>query len=312
MHRESVFLVVILVIIAAVFGAGYQFYFKERLQLYAEDKKLAEDLDRKLTELESKFSNTRPDRVIEVWSAAVQPWIEAVNDRKKVFTLGTVTEVVPVPEGKMPRFHYEEQYNQMFTALLQEVYQKGVYFPQTSFGAPPPSAMTGRAPTAEEVQAYLELIAFGSDTVRLLINNGIRQIFALEIWPPWQQGTLEMRSVGVSFMAPLRTVVDFIDNLSSDERQYFNVNAIRIANRSLRLSADPMLEVAMVFTRARFDETATPATVASADEAGVAPTPFGGGLGGFSAFGSQGEERERRSAPPKKSIFQKIMGMFGF
>ena len=309
MYRESVFLAIILVILAAVLGGGYQFYFKERLQQYAEDEKVYQDLEKKLSELESKFSNTRPDRVLEVWSAAVQPWVEAVNDRKKIFNLGTATEIVPVPEGKIPRFHYEEQYNQMFATLLQETYQKGVYFPQTSFGAPAPSTLTGRAPTAEEVHAWLQLIAFGSDTVRLLMNNGAVQIFAIEVWPPWQQGTLEMRSVGLSFSMTLRNLVDFIDNLTGDPRQYYNINAIRIANRSLRLSADPLLEVAMVLTRAKFDETAAPATVAVAGGGAPGASPFGGGspFGGF-GLGASGQSGTGSTATDKKqSWWKKIL-----
>ena len=57
MYRESVFLAIILVILAAALGGGYQFYFKERLQQYAEDEKVYQDLDKKLSEL---GSNTQP------------------------------------------------------------------------------------------------------------------------------------------------------------------------------------------------------------------------------------------------------------
>lgn len=307
MYKEPLILVVMLLVLAGAMGAGYQFYFKERLQLYAEDAKLYKDLEAKLSDLEKKFSGTRPDRVVEMWSAAVQPWVEAVTERRRTFTLTGAIEYQPVPEDKMPRFHYEEQYNQMFAALLQETYQRGVYFPAISFGAPAPASLTGRAPTAEEVHAWLELIAFGSDTVRLLLNNGVYQILTVEVWPPWQQGTLEMRTVGLAFTMNLRNLVDFIDNLTGDSRQYFNVNAVRIANRSLRISADPLLEVNMVLTRARFDETATPMDVAAASAAGP-PSPFGFGASPFAGFGFGGDDDERpRPRPaPKRSWWRNL------
>ena len=189
-------------------------------------------------------------------------------------------DIEEVPEGKIARFHYEEQYSEMMQEYLQELRSRGIPAPTDGFDVPYPDRLTSATVTDDDVEDWLRRISFGKDTVRLLMDAGARYIGAVEIWPTrTEQGVLQMWTVGVSMMIRWDDLVRFLDEMSAESDEYFNIEAIRIVNQNLNQPATAPLQVEMVFTRADYDETGRPGMQQQQQP------PFmmgGGGGGGFS------------------------------
>jgi len=280
--KQTIVMVLLLIIALAAIGAGYQFWVKETLERYNEDERYSEQLERKLETLQTTFARTKPELVLEQWRNVIEPWEQSIAQRKQYFTLGAATQIEEVPEGKLARYHYEEQYNELLPALQQEVYEKGVYYQVTGFGVPAPPSLSGTTIREADVERWLRRIAFGSDTVRMLVNANARYIQAVELWPPrTEQGVLRMHTAGLAFTMNLADLVTFIDQLTTDRRQFYDINAIWIANRNLVASAEPLLEVQMLVTRAEVIEGAKP-------QVGGGRTQGSSPFGGFSMFSSSG------------------------
>ncbi len=280
--KQTIVMVLLLIIALAAIGAGYQFWVKETLERYNEDERYAEELERKLEDLQTTFARTKPELVLEQWRNVIEPWEQSIAQRKQYFTLGDAMEIEEVPEDKLARYHYEEQYNKLLPALQQEVYEKGVYYQITGFGVPAPPSLSGASVREEDVERWLRRIALGCDTVRMLADANVRYIQAVELWPPrTEQGVLRMHTAGLAFSMNLADLVAFIDRLTTDRNQFYDINAIWIANRNLVASAEPLLEVQMLVTRAEVIEGAKP-------QAGGSRTQGSSPFGSFSMFSSSG------------------------
>lgn len=278
--KQTIVMVLLLIIALAAIGAGYQFWVKETLERYNEDERYAEQLERKLENLQTTFARTKPELVLEQWRNVIDPWEQSITQRKQYFTLGDATQIEEVPEDKLARYHYEEQYNELLPALQQEVYEKGVYYQITGFGVPAPPSLSGSTIREEDVERWLRRIALGCDTVRMLVNANARFIQAVELWPPrTEQGVLRMHTAGLAFSMNLADLVAFVDQLTTDRSQFYDINAIWIANRNLVASAEPLLEVQMLVTRAEVIEGAKP-------QVGGARSTTSSPFGGFSMFSS--------------------------
>jgi len=292
--KQTIVMVLLLIIALAAIGAGYQFWVKETLERYNEDERYAEQLERKLESLQTTFARTKPELVLEQWRNVIEPWEQSIAQRKQYFTLGEATQIEEVPEDKLARYHYEEQYNELLPALQQEVYEKGVYYQISGFGVPAPPSLSGATIREEDVERWLRRIAFGCDTVRMLMNANARYIQAVELWPPrTEQGVLRMHTAGLAFSMNLADLVAFIDQLTTDRNQFYDINAIWIANRNLVASAEPLLEVQMLVTRAEVIEGAKPQAGGGAQGS----SPFGS----FSMFSSSGSSSSTSSSTSSSS-----------
>lgn len=302
MKKRYIASVLVMLSVLAGLGAIYQFYFKQQFERYAENKQILTDLEDRLRELEETFSKIRPDYVVQEWRGAVQPWAEAVNQRSRFFTMDDLSRIEPVPEGQIPRFHYEGVFPQMQRELLLDVYRYRCQIPQTTFGAPGVGTLSGRSVTKEEVETWLRQFAFGSAVMRFLMERRATEIRQIEIWPlRVEYGLLEMQTMGLAFTMTLENLVRFLESLN-DENRYFNVNAIRVHNKYLRWPGQPPLEVEMLLTRAQLYQE---------DEGGKGGAEASEGEGGppaeldpeklLSNLRNVRETRKQRSGERKKS-----------
>ena len=63
----------------------YQFYFKQKLEEYAQNAKFKSDLEIALKDLEDTFMKAKPEEVIQLWRGNRQPWLDSVERRTKYF-----------------------------------------------------------------------------------------------------------------------------------------------------------------------------------------------------------------------------------
>lgn len=294
--KQTIVMVLLLIIALAAIGTGYQFWVKETLEKYDADEKFAKDLESKLQNLQKTFARTKPELVLEQWTNVIDPWQRSVDDRKQYYTLGDAVQIEEVPEDKLARYHYEEQYNKLLPALQQEVYDKGVYYQITGFGVPAPPSLANTNISVEDVERWLRRIAFGGQTVRMLTDANARQIYAVELWPTrTEQGVLRMHTVGLAFTMNLADLVAFVDKLTTDRRQFYDINAIWIANRNLVAATEPLLEVQMLLTQAEVIEGAKPQVGGSTGS--KVSSPFSG----FGMFGSSSTSRSSSSSSSSSS-----------
>ncbi len=256
MRKQIIVLGAILGGMLGVAVAVYLLFLQSRVQAYQDADRLYANLEAKLRHFNQIFSNTQADKIAEKWRAKVQPWAEAVEERKGYFNLGNALEINPVPEDKLARFYYEEQYYAMLEEMYSEAATKGIYLPSMNFGVPDPESLTNQAPSRQEVEAWLRWIAFGRDTVRLLLDANPVVIHEVALWPPEtdESQVLEWRRVGLSFAMTLENLCKFQEKLLTNRKQYYDVTALRVSNRYLRYSPDPWLEVQMVLSRCQFVE----------------------------------------------------------
>ncbi len=273
--------ILMVVVFLASLAGTYQFYFRERLEEYAQNEQRLQRMEQKLDSLRDTFADEQgqpvePTFVIQQWREAQEPWREALQARSALFTIGVDEEIASIPEGRTPRFFYEEKIEELVTDLQRYAQQNRVFLPDVTFGVPQREQLTGQSVTEENVQMWLERFAFGDAIARKMIDANASQIRHIEIWPPrTEYGLLEKRTVGLDFTMTMDQLVNFLDTVGRDQR-YYNVDAIRVVNRHLRVPYAPPLEVQMLLTQARFlseDEQRDAPAAAQPAQAGG----FGGG-----------------------------------
>jgi len=278
MNKQSIIFAMVLLLVFGALWAGYQFSVKEKWERYGDDQAFFDALEAKRQHFEKTFSRTLPEVVVTRWEEAVDPWKKAVEDRTRIYDIEDAFQIVPVPEGKMAWFHYEDQFREMLSSLQMDVLTQQVRMTPTSFGAPSPESVSTQTLQNSDVEEWLRLIAFGTDTVEMLMEAGAYEISAVEIWPPRTVGgVLEMRTVGLAFMMRLDSLAEFLDTKTSDSREFYDINGFRIVNRQLRASPDPFLEVEMLLTRADFVEGGQVQAQATSAAPAPARNIFGGG-----------------------------------
>ena len=280
LSREYVVAVLAVALIFAAVGAVYQFYYKQRLAQYAEDNQMLKSLEDALKGLEERFQKKVPEDLIKAQNGLVQPLAEQVVQRAVFFNTADLLQIDPIPEGKLPRFYYAEQFNKLLNDLRQEALSHTPYcsYPDAStFGAPRPEDLEGRTVSNQEVKQWLTLIKFGCSMVRMLMNAKAVAIYDVQIWPvrPGYDNLLLMRTVGLSFVMRYSDLVAWIDKLRLENR-YFDVGGIAVQNRYLRWAVEPPVEVQVLLTQADFNPaSATAPTRVAAAPAGL-PGPVPG------------------------------------
>ncbi|MBI5091246.1 MAG: hypothetical protein HZB26_02250 [Candidatus Hydrogenedentes bacterium] len=269
MNKQYILTIVVFIALAGVTAAVYQFYFRERLDAYAENEKKYEALSKRLDTISKAFSNTKPDAVVTMWSNAVIPWRDAVAQRSEYFNLKEVYEADPPPEGVMLKFYYETESNRLIGQLYQAAAMRNPpcnlpIVASTYFDAPSMSQLAGVSVTKENVTSWLQQIRLGCYVTKQLLDSGVSRIYDLNLWPKRvENGSLEMHTAGVSVSITAQNLFTFMDKLQTSTR-YICVNAIKISNRYLYSGGrDPQLEVQMLITQARHVESAP----------GAAPAP---------------------------------------
>ncbi len=287
MKKQSIIYVAILAVVFAALYAGHRVFVAAQLKQFDEAQKFAQDLEAKAKVFQTTFGGVRPELVVERWQKAMDPWMQAALQRQDYFSMGDVLTVEAVPEGELPLFFYEDQYNKILTELTKELSSKQVALNWTGFGAPSPDQLGGQALTNDDVEYWLRLLKEGVDTVQLLVNAGAVQIYSVEIWPKrTEYGVLEAHTAGLAFMMQLEPLAKFINQLATDPKRYCNVNALRITNQNLVSPANPWLQVEMLITRTSFLPDGTPTTTAgsASSASGMSGMPGMPGMGGGSGM----------------------------
>ena len=275
LRREHVIAILAVGLVLAGVGSAYQFYYKQRLAQYAENLETLNSLEAALVDLETKFEGKDPEGLITHWRNQVQPLAEKVVQRAQFFNTGDALQIDPIPEGKLLRFYYADEFVKMLNELRQDAVSRTPYCPYpdaSTFGAARPEELEGRTVTEEQVKQWLRLIKFGSATVRMLMDAKALSIYDVQVWPRRDEGMLSMRTVGLSFVMRYADLVAFIDKLQLENR-YFNINAIGLQNRYLRWPTEPPVEVQMLLTQADYNAAAGTQAAAPAPEAPGLPGP---------------------------------------
>jgi hypothetical protein len=303
-NKYLIFSFIVLLVFAGGLAAVYQFYLQPRFEEYKRLEETSAALDKKLSDFESTFSGVRPEVVVEEWNKALPSWNEAVANRALYYRVDSQTRVDPMPEAQFPQFYYEEKYSELLQGLYRDAIAKGQQVPgNISFGVPPPGgAGQGRDIKKEDAEKWLNQLAQGIDTVNMLMDSGAAQLLAVNFWPPrTESNVLEMRTVGVSMYITLPRLLDFFERVAYDRNRFYSIDGFKIANRTLRASGDPYLQVDFLLTQAEYKEGATPTRAAS-------------GMGGASMFGEGdspfasmfGGGRPAQRTVRKKSWWQKL------
>jgi hypothetical protein len=256
--------ITVIVILLVLAGAGYavnRFYLQPQLEEYAAEERFYQGLEGRVQQLQDKFSTTRPEVVVAAWQDAIPQWQQAVNTRRSFFDASEALQYEPVPEGRMAKFHYEEQYFARLQEIQRYLFERGIYMPWPDFGflqVPTPDSVSGANVSADEVHNWLQTIAYGSHVLRILADAGAREIYALELWPTRREnGILRMRTTGLSFNMTIDRLAEWMNDVAADTRQFRDIGALRIATPNLYVQ-NPGLNVELLYTEAEFVEGARP------------------------------------------------------
>jgi len=279
-RREYIIAILIVGLIFAAVGAAYQFFYKARLAQYDANTQMLQNLENALTGLETQFEGKIPEDLVKARKGMVQPLAEQVGQRAAFFNTADLLQTDPIPEGKVPRFYYSDQFNKILNELRQDAYSRTSYCPYpewSTFGAPRPDELEGRTVTEQEAKDWLSLIKFGAAIVRMLMDAKAVAVYDVQIWPERldYDNLLKMRTAGLSFVMRYADLVAWLDKLRLENR-YFDVNEIGVQNRYLRWAIEPPVEVQMLLTQADFNA------------AGATPVPRAAPPEGFPLPGSEG------------------------
>ena len=269
MKKAHIILISALVLAAVVLGIVYYIFFKERLDKYREDHAMLKELVEKTVELDELFKGTKPEAFLEASKEIKPVWDEAIAQRAAVFDLNKTLEVEPIPEGKWPKFWYEEEFHKRMLALQQAAFEKRVAVPNTTFGAPYPDQLTDTDVTKEQATQWLQLLQLGTAGIRLLLDANVLHIEQAVLYPVRKEyGVLDSYSYGFVFYIYLDDLAKLLKSLSEKDDSYHNVQGIRVSNGMLRSYDDPPLLVEMILARATYDPEAQVAPKRAVDETG--------------------------------------------
>ncbi len=283
MKREQAYIVVGVLLVLLTIGGIYQFYFKGLLDQYSQNIARRELLRTRLVELASTdgFSGYRPASLVSAWRGYIQPWTDALESRASYYRIDEVV-VDPVPEGKIPKFHYAEEFDKRVLNLRTYAYSRNppCQIPADLygyFGVPTPDSIVARSVTSQEVVTWLQQFERGAQLLRLFIDAGAETIQEFHIWPVRTEhdGTLEMYTVGALISIRMERLAQFLDDLQRANR-YISVDGLSIENSNLISWYDPSLQVRMLLTQAKLPAGVVPdsqAATAAAEPGRGGPPP---------------------------------------
>ncbi len=278
LRREHIIAIGALVAMLMIVGAVYQFYYVKKKAEYDKNLKQMQDIENTLKRMQDTFKGVKPEAFVKAINAQVQPLAEEVVRRAQYFNTGESLQVDPIPEGKMLKFYYADEFGKRLNELRQDAMGRVPYCPYpdtSSFGAPRPEEFENRTLTEQDVRRGLKWLRFGCTIVKMLMDAKAVAIYQVEIWPPRPDfdKMLSMRTVGLQFVMKYADLAAFIESLRVSDR-YFNVNAIDIENPYLRWQQEPPLQVWMLISEADFvppPASARPAPLTAAAAPGATP-----------------------------------------
>ncbi|MBI2432631.1 MAG: hypothetical protein HYV26_07160 [Candidatus Hydrogenedentes bacterium] len=310
MTKARILTVLALLAVFGVFGGIYQFYFKEKLEVYSRDQELLLALDQAYSELNDTFAGYKPQLVTQEWSGQRQPWQDAVTDRTTYFKDGGWYVHERIPENvPILRFWYDEAVNKSAMDAYQRMQNSMGYVPFdvfAMFGVPRAEEYAGYELKRPEANKSLGRMSYGISAVEMLLDAKATRVDQVSIWPhdekPQHNGLLVSRTVGLAFSMTMENLVKFFEKLRQDER-YFSVDALQIDWPYIAYQTEPQPQVRMLLTQAvtkRQPQQAAPAgATAAAGATGAAagaaapPTALSMRTSAQDIFKSQGFDRSR-------------------
>lgn len=281
MKRDHLYIVLGILVMLLTIGGVYQFYFSGLLQQYSQNIARREQLSARLLELSGSdgFEGYRPASLVSAWRGYIQPWSDAIEARASYFRMDEIA-VDPVPEGKIPKFYYAEEFDKRVLNLRTYAYSRNppCQIPPDLFGyfgAPTPDSIVARSVTNQQVVDWLRQFETGARLLRLFIDAGAEAVQEFQIWPTRKQfeDMVEMHTVGAQFTIRMDKLAQFLDDLQRANR-YFSVDALSIQNTNLIAWYDPPLQVRILVTQAQLPPEVVQAVTGGGDgpvAAGAAP-----------------------------------------
>ena len=293
MNKGLVIAIVLLISALLGMAALYQFYVRVMIEDLQQKKADREQIEQKLDDLETTFYNTKPEVIIKTWRQETQPWADAVFQRTDFFQLRDTPEPIDVPEDKIPKFYYADEFPKLEERLLDYVDEKRCAIPGgLKFNAPSPDSLAGNNPSAEEVEQWLNDYEYGAYIIRFIADSGASRIINLQIWPPktiltGSTGTIEHRRIGFTISLTYEDLISFLENMRTSDH-YFSVDALMLTNSTLR-SPDTELTAKMIVAQTRFTEHDTAFSAGSQPSQDVRDTKSPEALSTFiDIFGTAG------------------------
>lgn len=327
MTKGRILTTLLLMAVLGIFGAVYQLYFKEKLEMYSRDQELLTALEGAYKNLSTTFSGYRPDVLTEAWRAQRLPWTEAVTERTKFFNLGGWYAHERPPENvPILRFWYGDAANKQINDVYQKLGNSANLgygrFPMdlyTTFGVPRMEDYSGYNVRRPEVNRALGRLAFGISAMEMLADANASLISEIVIWPnqekPEHSGLLISRTVGFSFSISMEDLVTLLEKLRTEER-YFSVDAIQMDYPYILYPQEPQLQVKMLLTQVTAKPKpagAAPGAAPGAAALAAAPTTLAAAAGPRSAqqlFQLEGFDRNRAVKVEEPGFFSKAWKWF--
>lgn len=309
--------------------ATYRFGTLPRYERYQQLQEEEELLRQKISDLEKKFSRTRPAAVVELWQEQVQPWAQAVSMRLNYFnTLSQDAINVEVPEEhkEIPKLWYEQERERRMDALEQELFNANLVLAGTALRdhVPPEAGGPGSNPDAASVEEWLESYERAASFVREMIDANAQEIVDLKIWPsdvimPAPEGTIHRERVGYEIIISMDEFARYLGDMHRSDT-YASISALQLSKEGALSDADAPIRAAFVLDRTRFiptetdtgDEEAAPVIRRRTSVQGGALGAGGGGAGGRVTFSEEELARIRAAtAAENPGFFRGILRWFG-
>ena len=202
-QRHHIAPLLLFVLLVGTMAGVYQFYFREQLALYAENREKRETLVQIVNRLENSFRGDQGVGVPEVMVAKTRnkviPYADAVERRARFFNIEGMQEFTPVAEGDIARFHYQAEYPRVWNELQQKAREaRCIFNPGIDFNVPTPDSLAGQQVTRQQVHNWLRRFSFGASMAQMMFDARARQVMEQR-----QMGGNEV-AIGRKIETPLR------------------------------------------------------------------------------------------------------------
>lgn len=290
MTKERIIYAAVLLAAIASFGGVYQFYFKGKLSEYARDEAYKQMLQQTFDELEQTFAGVKPEVFVSEWSRRVQPWRDAVRQRSTFFTFGDWYDHESPPKDVLLTPWYDSESTRMLERLYTKVRETPglqVFPPdiRVPLNIPTLDQITGKSITEQDVNIALADLSFGISFCRMLLDAKAKAIYDIRLWPKRTERATErllrLQTVGVSMAMETRDLIQFIENQLRLADRFYTIDAIRIDYPYISQPYEPVVQVEMLITMARYIGRAdapaggagTPGTTTLASAGGEGSSP---------------------------------------
>ncbi|MBX3177297.1 MAG: hypothetical protein KF886_08055 [Candidatus Hydrogenedentes bacterium] len=316
MNRDRIIYFVVLLSVFAACFAVYQFYFKAKLEKYAQDKQLLENLNSTYSSLSGAFRGEDPDTVIAQYRSVVQSWRDAIDARVGYFNDAEWRDYQNPPEDVfILQYWYGERTREMTAALWEkaqgkygaEVYQRFPADIQGMLGVPYAEQWQGYDIQRSHVTSNLERLSYGISVLDLLLDSNAQAIRQVAMYDPQPSRTIGADVVyhrlGVSFVIEVKDFVGMIEKFRAADR-YFNIEGMKVTHPYIAVRYEPRLEVEMFIVRTKPKESFLAGTVAAGGPASNVQQAFsafsaGGGAPLQNPFRLQGDDDEEYVREPE-------------